>query len=85
MNYYENIVVFDKYKLVHPIGDNPFYSDYLGQDIETGDNVYVKMINPETILKPATSNIKMMITTTFISNRSSQAKIAGFCSRSVCT
>ncbi|MCR5330362.1 MAG: protein kinase [Lachnospiraceae bacterium] len=47
MNYYENIVVFDKYKLVHPIGDNPFYSDYLGKDIETGNNVYVKMINPE--------------------------------------
>ncbi|MCR5769375.1 MAG: serine/threonine protein kinase, partial [Lachnospiraceae bacterium] len=47
MNYYENIVVFDKYRLVHLLADNSFYSEFFGKNIETGEDVYVKMINPD--------------------------------------
>ncbi|MBO4415992.1 MAG: diguanylate cyclase, partial [Lachnospiraceae bacterium] len=47
MNFYENIVVFDKYRLVQSFGENSFYSEYLGKNIETDEDVYVKMINPD--------------------------------------
>lgn len=47
MNFYENIVVFDKYKLVKQFADNSFYSEYLGKNIETDEDVYVKIINPD--------------------------------------
>ncbi|MCR5685805.1 MAG: diguanylate cyclase, partial [Lachnospiraceae bacterium] len=47
MNFYDNISLFDKYKIIQQIGETPFYSDYLGIVEETGKNVYIKMINPE--------------------------------------
>ena len=47
MNYYENIVVFDKYRLVRLMADNSFYSEFFGNNVETGEDVYVKMINPD--------------------------------------
>ena len=47
MNFYDNISVFDKYKIIQQLGENPFYSDFLGVVEETGQNVYIKMINPD--------------------------------------